>query len=105
MLTWDDWGQAVTCIKCGRIVAPTVDQFDEGIVRYPVCCVSDSQPTTRFIAWVLKEFEGEEVQLRELAFINKHFKPLGKDDKCECGAHKLGHARGSPFHSSWCPWK
>lgn len=23
--------------------------------------------------------------------------------KCECGAHKLGHPRGS-FHSSWCPW-
>jgi len=23
---------------------------------------------------------------------------------CECGAHKLGHKFGSPFHSSWCPW-
>jgi len=24
--------------------------------------------------------------------------------KCECGAHKLGHKFGSPFHSSWCAW-
>jgi hypothetical protein len=24
--------------------------------------------------------------------------------KCECGAAKLGHARGSFAHSKWCPW-
>lgn len=27
-------------------------------------------------------------------------------DACECGAHKTsGAARGSPAHSSWCPWR
>lgn len=25
------------------------------------------------------------------------------EPSCECGAHKVGYARG-PGHSSWCPW-
>ncbi len=28
-----------------------------------------------------------------------------KKDKCECGAVKIGCGKGSPGHSSWCPWK
>lgn len=116
MLTWDDWGKAVACRFCDRVVQPDPDPDCHGIgifgpayVDYRVCCVPLSHPDQEGCCW---EWCSEEDRKRwpersadMLKWPNTFFKQLGRVDACECGAFKTYKApRGDRAHSSWCPW-